>query len=95
MKFDFQSTPDGSRSNSVTAVIHQISGKRRKKKTALSTVENGDEFILSRPDAPPIRQTKRSAFSSFFRGWTNGKLSNKARYKASRVVSQGDRRWLA
>lgn len=85
MRFLFQSS-DGSRSNSVTEIIGQMSGKRSKK-TGMSTMQTADDFILSMPNATvPPRPTRRSTFADFFRGWGNSRLSNKARYKASRVV---------
>lgn len=88
MKLSFHiPSHDGGRSNSVTAIFQQMSHKSRKK-SAMSMVETHEEYdIYDMVAAGPPRRQKRSTVADFFRNLGNGKMSNRARYRATRVVS--------
>ncbi|CAK4031482.1 Hypothetical predicted protein [Lecanosticta acicola] len=88
MFFSLGSSKDGrgSRKESLASIFQHVSGKNNKKsKSAMSMVQTADEFLMVVPD-PPSRKPKRSQIAGFFRGWGNGWMSNKTRYRASRII---------
>lgn len=99
MKLFFQMpSRDGNRSNSITAVFQQMSSKGKgRKKSAMSMLEKHDheEYdIYDMMASGPPRKPKRRTVANFFRNLGSSRMSNRARYGASRIVSSVRLHWI-